>query len=158
MAHILLLTRREGVTECLFSSGEIQILRITPEEILSCMCMRHGSSLRGRLDAVSALTEYRQKLPVLISESSQVIYFPTGGSRNRRSAYIRYNDIIGLVKTDDPGVTEILFSTGVRAFVHASGRTIRLQMQRCEKYLQILQNSCAAGETETLLKFMGEKQ
>ena len=118
--------------------------------------MRHGSSLRGRLDAVAALTEFRQKLPVLISERSQVIYFPTGGSRNRRSAYLRYNDIVDVVRTDDPSVTGILFSSGIRTTVHAAVRTIRMQMQRCEKYLQILQNNSAAGETETLLKFMGE--
>ena len=61
--------------------------------IIDYNCKIHGSSYLGRFESSKLLLGINNKLPIIIEESNDFIFFPTNSSRNSNCCWIAYNNI-----------------------------------------------------------------
>lgn len=104
-----------------------------PINFLNRWCMESGSSLRGRTDAFMHLTGVRVKVPCLISEYSRLIYFPIYGLKHSSNIWVCYQSVF--TYKDCNGFTLLRFIDGSTRIIAVSYRSIKLQMKRCESFL-----------------------
>ncbi len=133
-SHIMMMRRTGKKTECLLENSEVIETDASPEKILEAMCLSCGSSLRGRRDAFRFLTGAVQKAAVLISERSQLIYFPLTGNRDPGQIWICYNDVLSCHSA--PCGSRIRFCSAAEVFIPCGMRVVGGQMKRCESMLE----------------------
>lgn len=138
MADYLILKSSQQGSVCLNEDGTWVLEKDNPVSYLEKMCLEHGSTLKGRMDAFCILTGARQKPAVLIHEATSIMYFPTESMSKHTCLWIRYNDIfrissLGSLKS------RILFANGWKEDVDVDSRVLKKQMERCENFLAKLQ-------------------
>lgn len=132
----LVIYNHDDTCELAFDDRSLVYEESSALQYLESMCLMHGSSLQGRIDAFRYITHTSQKSAVMVSEISQDLYFPIISMHAKDCIWIHYNSIVHVSgKTDH---TDILFDKGISMNIPASLRTIKLQMKRCEEYLSIL--------------------
>lgn len=62
-------------------------------KIIDYNCKYYGSSYRGRCEGTKYLTGVKSKCPIIIEESRNIIFFPTGSVRNNENSWISLNNI-----------------------------------------------------------------
>jgi competence protein ComK len=148
MERFLLIARKgDHQSECVLYGGRTAVFMVPPATLLEQLCLQNGSSLEGRITAFRTLAQVCQKPAVLISERSQILYFPTLGMENKDCVWICYNEILK-IRSVGADHTEILFADGSRHQVDVNYRIIRNQRLRCADFLQKL-NSCGKASLET---------
>lgn len=107
-----------------------------PLQLLNRWCIQNGSSVTGRITAFQSLTGYKQKPIILISERSQQLFFPTHGLKSNKCYWIHYQSVFQIHRFGDK--TRIIFCDGSSLELAVDYRVIRSQMNRCQTYLQCL--------------------
>jgi len=74
------------------------ILRINYMSIIDFNCKIYGSSYIGRAESSKLLLGINNKLPVIIEESTNMIYFPTASPRNIKCWWIAYSNVVNYIK------------------------------------------------------------
>ena len=69
-------------------------------DIINYNCNFYGSSYDGRCEGTRSLTGYKSKLPIIIEESRNIIFFPTNSVRRKQSTWIALNKIASYHKND----------------------------------------------------------
>jgi len=148
MERFLLIARKgDSQSECVLYGGRTAVFMVPPTVLLEQLCLQNGSSLEGRITAFRSLANVCQKPAVLISERSQILYFPTLGMENRECVWVCYNEILK-IRSVGADRTEILFTDGSRQLLDVNYRIIRNQRLRCADFLQKL-NQCGKTGLET---------
>lgn len=62
-------------------------------DIINYNCNFYGSSYHGRCEGTKSLLGFRSKLPIIIEESRNIIFFPTSSVRKKQSTWIALNKI-----------------------------------------------------------------
>lgn len=62
-------------------------------DIINYNCNFYGSSYDGRCEGTRSLLGIKSKLPIIIEESRNIIFFPTSSVRNKQSTWIALNKI-----------------------------------------------------------------
>lgn len=133
-----LLLRREGGRNTIVRyDGSREYIKETAAEYLGRRCVMCGSTMKGRTEAVRQLTGWKQKIPVLISERTQEIWFPVISPDDPDCTWICCGRIVR-VRESSPGCTCVIFDSGVQATVNAGVRTIRKQIRRCTSFIDLL--------------------
>ena len=65
----------------------------TAYEIMEDSCEYYGSSYKGRLSAAKKMLNSSYKIPIVIEESENIIFFPTKSSLLSDCCWINYNFI-----------------------------------------------------------------
>lgn len=76
------------------------IVKKTPIEIIDESCRYFGSSYKGRNEGSKRLLGMNYKLPVLIEEFNNLIFFPTSSPRFGHCIWISLNNIKNYVKVN----------------------------------------------------------
>ena len=63
-------------------------------KIVDESCRFFGSSLIGRQEGTKDMIGTTIKVPIIIEESKNVIFFPTGSPRNLLCSWISYNNLL----------------------------------------------------------------
>ena len=129
--------------------GQMYIHR-NPQFVVETWCLRHGSTMQGRIDALRKLTGVRTKTPVLISEESRDFYFPLrSNERNRNSSNIWLNeDKIAKLKEEGRQNTVVIFSDNSRLKIPYNIRMINRQRKNCKKLREALEEVKALDKTD----------
>lgn len=69
------------------------ILEKPVNKIMDNSCRNYGSTIEGRQKGTSALTGITYKVPIIISEEKNVIFFPTSSPRLKECGWISLNNI-----------------------------------------------------------------
>ncbi len=69
------------------------IINQTPTEIIDYNCKFFGSSFQGRAQGTKAMVGYNYKAPIIIEETSKIIFFPTKSPRLKECSWISLNNI-----------------------------------------------------------------
>lgn len=69
------------------------IVKEPANDIIKNNCKFFGSSYEGRCIGTQSLTGIKSKLPIIIEESRNIIFFPTSSIRNQQSSWIALNKI-----------------------------------------------------------------
>ena len=83
-------------------------------EIMDENCKYYGSSYNGRLKASKEILDCSYKLPIIMEESSMLIFFPTKSSLLEDCCWINYNSI---VKNEKQGPNTLITLTNNQEIV-----------------------------------------
>lgn len=108
------------------TDGKIIINGNFIRSILNKSCIFYGSSLNGRLKGSKDLLKCRYKLPIIISESNRLIFFPVN-----KYFWINFNMIESFEKKENH--TIITFKNGYKRSIFVSYRVVNNQMVKCSR-------------------------
>ena len=108
------------------TDGKIIINGNFIRSILNKSCIFYGSSLNGRLKGSKDLLKCRYKLPIIISESNRLIFFPVN-----KYFWINFNMIESFEKKENH--TIITFKNGYKRSIFVSDRVVNNQMLKCSR-------------------------
>lgn len=139
---------KDFCTHIVTNQSNIKI-HLNPILVLNQFCIERGSSLEGRMKSFQVLTNTKQKPAVLLDERNQLLLFPTHGITNDACVWISYHEVFSYHAQGNQ--TEIVFVNGEKLLLSVQYRTIKLQMERCEMFLQQLQHQSIEESTSNLL-------
>ena len=99
-------------------------------------CEYYGSSYKGRLKAAKSMINCSYKLPILVEESTYLIFFPIKSSLEEDCVWINLNRIKSINKYN--GKTEITFENNKKIVVDASKLSIDNQINRSARLESLL--------------------
>lgn len=79
-------------------------------QIINYNCNFYGSSYDGRCEGTRSLIGIKSKLPIIIEESRNIIFFPTSSVRRKQSTWIALNKVNSFHKNDKNSY--IIFTDG----------------------------------------------
>ena len=108
-----------------------------PLEIVEESCEYFGSSFEGRQIGTSKLIGYTHKVPVIIEESFDLIFFPTLSPKNNDCSWLSYSHVFKPDKFKDKTIVEL--KNGKKILVDVSSSIIDNQLYRCSRLKDVLQ-------------------
>ena len=87
-------------TSFIYEKDDSFVVNMPCIEIIKRSCLFFGSSFEGRKNASSNFLNATYKLPIIVEESNQLIFFPTNSSKNSKCIWISYNNFEGVDKID----------------------------------------------------------
>ena len=102
-------------------------------EVMEDSCAYYGSSYEGRLKGTKMMLGCNYKLPIIIEETNDIIFFPTDGIDNEKCSWIslnhvlKYEDYKGYTKVTFTGGKTIILKMAVSSFETQLLRATRLQ-------------------------------
>lgn len=113
------------------------VINKKPLKIVEESCEYFGSSLEGRQIGTSKLIGFTHKVPVIIEESFELIFFPTLSPKNNECSWLSYSHIFKPDKFKDKTIVEL--KNGKKILVDVSRSIIDNQLYRCSRLKDVLQ-------------------
>ena len=104
--------------------------------IMDESCRYYGSTYKGRLNAAKKILDCSYKLPILIEESQNIIFFPTKSSLEEDCCWINFNYIKSLEKVANETVINFINGTNIK--FNISILSIRNQISRSTRLSYII--------------------
>ncbi len=105
-------------------------------KIMEESCEYFGSSLGGRQVGTTSLVGFTHKVPVVVEESFDLIFFPTLSPRNQDCTWLSYSHIFKPCKLKDKTILEL--KNGKKIVVDVSIAIIDNQLYRCSRLKDVL--------------------
>lgn len=110
----------------------------TTTEIINDSCKFFGSSYLGRHEGTKYLTGINYKSPIIIEETSEIIFFPTSSPRCSNCSWISLKHVDKYKK--DENNTMILFKNGISLSIKVSFGSFQNQMLRSNLLRSIIRD------------------
>ena len=136
-------------TAIIYEEDRNFLVNQSADEIMEQSCEYFGSSLKGRQSGTTALTGITHKVPIIIEESSNIIFFPTTSPRLKCCCWVALNNIVSYSKENN--VCKITFNDGKIITFDASYGIINNQILRASR-LQMILDSRKRKKTSKMLK------
>lgn len=104
------------------------VVDIPANKIINYNCNFYGSSYIGRCEGTKSLIGIKSKIPIIIEESRNIIFFPTTSIRSKQSSWIALNNIDSYYK--DEKNSYILFKDGRKLHLDISYFSLENQYYR----------------------------
>ncbi len=114
------------------------IFQNSPQEIINYSCAYYGSSFKGRLCGSKQALGSKYKLPIIVEESREMIFFPTASYENANCAWISLKQVAHYENEKD-GV-KVFFQSGSSISLNISYESFENQILRATKLLLILKS------------------
>ena len=111
----------------------------TPLEILDYSCKYFGSSYPGRKDGSKEILNSSYKLPILVEDTRNIIFFPTSSPLDEGCSWISLSNIKDYRKVGN-NKTEILFKNNKKITVDVSYYSFNNQVMRASRLESITRN------------------
>lgn len=108
-----------------------------PLQIVEERCEYFGSSFEGRQIGTSKLIGFTHKVPVIVEETFDLIFFPTLSPKNGNCSWLAYNHIFKPDKYKDKTIIEL--KNGKKILIDVSTAIIDNQLYRCSRLKEVLQ-------------------
>ena len=105
-------------------------------KIMDDSCIFYGSNYKGRLAAAKSILNCSYKLPILVEESSKLIFFPTKSSLEDDCCWINFSYIKEVIKNDNNCI--IRFNNNKEISINTSKLSIENQLSRSTRLCYIL--------------------
>lgn len=105
-------------------------------EVMDDSCKYYGSSYKGRLEAAKTILDCSYKLPILVEESSVLIFFPIKSSLLDDCCWINLNSIRNIEKVENK--SKITFKNGKEVIFDISKLSLENQIYRSSKLESII--------------------
>ena len=113
------------------------INNVIPNKVIKYSCEYFGSSFEGRVKGTNRLTGLTHKVPIIIEETNEVIFFPTSSSRLNDCSWVRNKYIKNYKKVIDNKV-ELELINNSKITINCSYETINNQILRSSRLESIL--------------------
>ena len=113
------------------------IVDMLPLEIIKNSCLFFGCSFEGRRDAVKNMLGIDMKVPILVEDSKNIIFFPITSCIKENSIWISYQNLIKYSKLDK--FSTVLYFYNNKSFnVKVKYNLVDNQVIRCIKLNSLL--------------------
>lgn len=107
-------------------------------EIIDNSCSYYGSTYKGRYEGTKNLIGMSYKLPIIIEESKNIIFFPTTSPRLEDCSWISLNNIKDYFKSKEG--SHIIFKNDSIININVSIFVIESQILRASRLSTVLQS------------------
>lgn len=105
-------------------------------KIIDASCKFFGSSFKGRSDGTKSLIGGNYKLPVVIEESRDIIFFPTSSPRLADCTWISLNNLVDYQKNNNHSLVK--FKNGTLLNIEISIFSLENQVLRASRLENVL--------------------
>lgn len=105
-------------------------------EVMEDSCAYYGSSFDGRLKGTKMMLGSNYKLPIIIEETNDIIFFPTCGTNNEKCSWISLNQVEKYEA--QKGYTKVTFFGGKSIIIKMSCSSFELQLLRASRLQSLL--------------------
>ena len=129
-----LIAINDSCTKIVELDNEI-ILNTSTLKILDYSCKYYGSSYNGRKEGSISILKNIYKIPIIVEESRNIIFFPISSPRYHNSTWISVRNIKSCRKIEKN--TEIKFKNGKKMIFKISYSSLQNQILRAS-YLEMI--------------------
>ena len=122
-----------------FENGGDFIVKKSSLKIIEDSCLFFGSSYEGRKEGTKSLIGVDMKVPIIIEDSRNIIFFPTSSCIRESSIWISYQNLIKYSKFNQIS-TDLYFKGNIHVKVGCRYNLIDNQIIRCIKLEKMLLN------------------
>lgn len=134
----------------IFENDRTFIVNEPTGNILKNSCLFFGSSIEGRRDAVKQILEVDMKVPIIVEDIKNMIFFPVSDCVKRNSIWVSYQNLLKYSKFNEFS-TVIYFKCGKKVRVDAKYSLIDNQVIRCIKLETLINKRKAFLNLETVI-------
>lgn len=127
----------EFTSRVIESSAEY-IIKKSSFEIIEDSCMYFGSNYKGRYEGTKKLIGMNYKLPIIIEESRNIIFFPTSSPKLIDCMWISLNNLCDYYSENE--TSYINFKNGYKLRLDISKFALENQVLRASRLESVLQN------------------
>ena len=135
----LAIIAKENASSKILEDDREYVINSTPYEIMDYSCKYFGSSLEGRKEGTKAILNIEYKVPIIVENSMNLIFFPTNSPDSADCIWISLKNI-KTIKEDDFNSTRIIFNNDIEITIPISKRTIENQIFRASRLDLIMRN------------------
>lgn len=111
------------------------IIKNSTSKILDYSCKYYGSSYLGRKEGSMNILKNIYKIPIIVEESRNIIFFPISSTRQNDTTWISLKNIKSYKKVDKN--TEIIFKNNKKILLRISYYSLQNQILR-SSYLEMI--------------------
>ena len=105
-------------------------------EVMENSCQYYGSSAEGRIKGTKMILGSNYKVPIVIEESNDIIFFPTEAINSNNCVWISLNNIEKYEKCN--GFTKVTFTSGKELYIKMSISSFEMQVLRANRLSSVL--------------------
>ncbi len=121
---------KEDTSKIIEKNGEYYLPKKSLE-IMEDSCSYYGSSYNGRIKGTKKILGSSYKLPIIVEEKNDLVFFPTTGLNNEDCSWISLNNIEKYEQYR--GYTKVTFTDGKTLVVKMSFNSFELQLMRATR-------------------------
>ena len=91
---LLAMYQKKEMTVLLKEHGKYCIVKKPVLSLLEEACLFYGSTLQGRTIAAKKILQIHQKVPILVSEKKETLWFPTVSATRDDCIWIHANEVV----------------------------------------------------------------
>ena len=128
----------KNLTKVYEYGGEF-IVKKSSFKIIEDSCLFFGSSYEGRKEGTKSLINIDMKVPIVIEDTKNIIFFPTSNCIRKNSIWISYQNLVKYYRFNDIS-TVLYFGNNTEIKVGCRYNLIDNQIIRCIKLEKTLLN------------------
>ncbi len=132
------LISKNNDTTIIFDNDGKKVVETPITKIINYNCIYYGSSYEGRISASRLALGSKYKLPIIVEESKEIIFFPTTSYNNKNCTWISLNNIETYEKIKDK--VKITFKNKTTIELNLNFSSFENQVLRATKLLLNLKN------------------
>ena len=105
-------------------------------EVMEDSCEYYGSTCEGRIRGTKMILGSNYKVPIIIEETNEIIFFPTESAKNTNCVWLSLNNIKSYEKSN--GFTKVIFNSGKEIIVKMSISSFETQLLRANRLSSII--------------------
>ncbi len=125
----------DGVSKVLEKDDEYFINK-NSYEVMEDSCAYYGSSCEGRIKGTKTILGSNYKVPIIIEESNEIIFFPTEAAGNANCIWLSLNNIKSYERSN--GFTKVIFDSGKELIIKMSISSFETQILRANRLGSII--------------------
>ena len=133
---LLILPFGKGMSKIYEVDSEF-IVNKQPLNIIKDSCLYFGCSYEGRKEGTKALIGIDMKVPIIVEDSKNIIFFPTSSCINKNSVWISYQNLLKFSKKNEFS-TVLYFQGNKKIEIDVKYNLIDNQVVRCIKLESLL--------------------
>ena len=100
-------------------------------EVMEDSCKYYGSSCDGRIKGTKTILGSSYKVPIIVEETNEIIFFPTESVNNKNCIWVALNNIEKFENCN--GLTKVTFTSGKEMIVKTSVSSFEMQLLRANR-------------------------
>lgn len=105
-------------------------------EVMEDSCAYYGSSCEGRIKGTKNILGSIYKVPIIIEETNDIIFFPTDSIKSQNCIWISLNQIEKFEKSGQ--YTKVYFKNGKNLIIKMSVNSFEMQVLRANRLSAII--------------------
>ena len=128
----------ENFSTKIIEGSEILCIPSPINKVIEYSCSYYGSSFKGRLEGSKCALGSKYKLPIIIEETREIIFFPTSSYESQNCSWISLKNISDYKNEENK--VKVIFNNGLSLKLNMSYSSFENQVLRATKLLLILKS------------------